>query len=117
MNIVEVDLTRTGDWRALLRPHVCPPEAIAPYRVTVRVPPGDTAFLYPARLDQPLPTIKVPLRDETPDVMLALQPLIEQVYRNGRYASTLDYSRPCDPPMPPPEAAIVDEILQRAGRQ
>ncbi|HVR75109.1 MAG TPA: DUF4058 family protein, partial [Planctomycetota bacterium] len=50
VNLVEVDLVRQGDWRALLRPHVCPRDAFAPYRVTIRPPPGSTAYLFPAPL-------------------------------------------------------------------
>ena len=38
VNFVEVDLVRAGDWQALLRPHACPPEAVSPYRIIIRVP-------------------------------------------------------------------------------
>ena len=32
VNFVEVDLVRSGNWRALMRPELCPPEASSPYR-------------------------------------------------------------------------------------
>jgi hypothetical protein len=61
-----------------------------------------------------LPTIRVPLRANDPDVPLALQPLIDQCYRSGRYWLT-DFRRPLDPPLPPEDAAWVEERLRAAG--
>jgi len=117
VNLVEVDLVRQGDWRALMRPHVCPPQAISPYRVTIRTPPGDTAYLFPAGLRQKLPDVPVPLRPQDPRVTLPLQRLVDQVYANGRYASTIDYRRPCDPPLDAEEAAWVDDVLAAAKKR
>ena len=66
--------------------------------------------LYHLPLAHPLPAIRIPLRYEDPDVVLELQPLIDQAYRNGRY-ERIDYSRPLTPPLPAPEAAWVAERL------
>ncbi len=54
-------------------------------------------------------------RDDGPDVPLALQPMIDRVYRTGRYW-LLDYAG--DPPGPEwseDERAWVDERLREAG--
>jgi hypothetical protein len=117
VNLVEVDLVRHGDWRSLLRPHVCPAEAVSTYRTTVRLPPGRTVFLYPATLRAPLADVPVPLRADDPRVVIPLQRLIRSVYANGRYALTLDYRRPCDPALEPGDAAWSDDLLRAAGRR
>lgn len=117
VNLVEVDLMRRGDWRGLLRPHLCPPAAVAAYRATLRAPPGATAWLYPLPLRRPLIDVPVPLRKEDPRVVLPLQRLVDQVYANGRYGLTLDYSQPCDPPLSKDDAAWADELLKAAGRR
>jgi hypothetical protein len=70
--------------------------------------------VYPCPLREPLPTIRVPLRANDPDVPLALHPLIDQSYRSGRYWLT-DFRRPLDPPLPPEDAAWVEERLRAAG--
>ena len=36
---------------------------------------------------------------------LALQPLLDPAYENGRYDRTIDYSRPPDPPLEEDDAA------------
>ena len=118
VNIVEVDLTRSGDWRALLAPHHCRKKLLSHYRAVVRVPndPG-AAYLYPISLRHPLPKISIPLRRHDKPVDLELQPLIEQAYRNGRYARTIDYRKPLDPPLDDADAAWADELLRTAGRR
>lgn len=115
VHLVEIDLVRQGNWRALLRPHVCPPEAVTAYWVTVRHPPGSVAYLYAAPLASRLPDVRVPLRPEDPPAVLPLQQLVEQVYANGRYGRTIDYRQPLDPPLPPEDAAWAERLLRDAG--
>jgi hypothetical protein len=116
VNVVEIDLTRQGNWRALMRPHLCPREGIAEYRGTVRTA-SRTAYLFPMSLRQRLPDIPVPLRRDDPRVKLPMQQLIEQVYRNGRYAMTLDYQQPCDPPLHGENEKWADALLKAARRR
>jgi hypothetical protein len=100
VHVVEIDLVRAGNWQALFRPHVCAREAQSLYRVTVRTAstPAE-AYLYPIRLQDSLPQIQIPLRASDAKLMLALQPLIETIYIDGRYGMTLDYTQPLDPPL------------------
>ena len=116
VNLVEVDLVRQGDWRAMLRPHVCPSEAVAEYRITVRTPPGRLAFLYPAPLRAQLPDVTVPLPRDA-KVRLPLQDLVNQVYANGRYGLTVDYRRPCDPPLSRDDEIWADQLLRASGKR
>jgi hypothetical protein len=116
VHVVEVDLVRAGDWQAMFQPHVCSGDAISLYRVTVRTAtPRRLAYVFPIRLTQPLPEIPVPLRAKDPKIMLALQPMIEAIYADGRYGSTLDYTRPLDPPLSADDQSFVTLQLT-AGR-
>jgi hypothetical protein len=116
VHVVEVDLVRRGNWRGLLRPHLCPVEAVAPYRVTIRVGGRRSAYLYPIPLRQPLPSISVPLRPGDKEVRLDLQPLLDQAYENGRYGRTLDYGQPPDPPLEADEAAWAEARVKAETR-
>lgn len=117
VNLVEIDLIRGGQ-------HVlgvpldhftrAPGES---YLVCVaRMQPGceGRREVYPCPLRQPLPTIRVPLRAGDPDVPLALQPLIDECYRAGRYWLT-DHARDLAPPLSPEDAAWAAERLRAAG--
>jgi len=55
--------------------------------------------LYPRRLRERLPRIKVPLVEPDPDVPLDIQAALEQVYGEGRYARRVRYEDPCEPPL------------------
>jgi hypothetical protein len=83
VHFVEIDLVRSGNWRKLLEPHVCPGEAVTPYRVTVRLgtDPRGTVYLFPIRMRDPLPDVPVPLRAEDAPVVLGLQSLLNRAYR------------------------------------
>jgi hypothetical protein len=69
---------------------------------------------YRMPLQQPLPTISVPLDQDYADVPLRLQDLVTQVYRNGRY-DDIDYRQEPQPPLPPKDAAWADELLHSQG--
>jgi len=113
VNVVEVDLNRSGNWQALIAPNRCPGQAMAPYRAMIRTATDPrTVHLHPFSLRQPLPAIKIPLRPRETPVELPLQPLIEQAYHYGRYARTIDYSKPPEPPLDPDEAAWADQLLR-----
>lgn len=113
VHVVEIDLVRRGDWRALLRPHVCPVEADSPYRVVTRLG-GDPneAYLYPLHFSKPLGQVMIPLRPDDKPAQLNLQEVIDGVYADGRYGKTLDYSRPCDPPLTGADADSAAQYLK-----
>jgi hypothetical protein len=118
VNFVEIDLVRSGDWKKLLRPHHCPPELVSSYRATIRLPTDRLAVqLQPISLRQPLPPVNIPLRKAEKPVQLPLQPLIEQAYRDGRYARTLNYASPPDPLLEGDNAQWADALVLEAGRK
>lgn len=105
-NLVEIDLTRAGGipTRRRLWNNVYDVRMAATYGVCVFRANENVAEVYPISLQARLPIIKVPLRQQDADVKLDLQPLIEQVWRNGRYEMT-DYTRTLQPPLSGEEAA------------
>jgi hypothetical protein len=116
VNVVEIDLVRTGDWRRLVK-NAYPPKAESVYRAVQRVagnPPD--VWLHPFSLREPLPTIKIPLRKKEKPCDLSLQPLIDRAYFNGRYSRTINYGRPCDPPLDGDDVLWAENLLRTAER-
>ena len=118
VHVVEVDLVREGNWRALMRPNSCAKEAVSLYRVTIRMGmPRKDGYLFPIQLREPLPVVPIPLRPSDRPVRLALQPLLAHVFKDGRYDETIDYTSPLDPPLEPEDAAWADQLLRKAAKR
>ena len=75
----------------------------------------DVAELYPLPLAEPLPAIRIPLRESDADVTLNLQALIDQCYENGGY-DTIDYRQPPVPPLGPRRRGLGRKVAPRQGR-
>jgi hypothetical protein len=118
VNFVEIDLVRSGDWQALLRPHRCVRKAMSMYRVTLRSPSDPAAvLLHPISLRERLPEIQIPLREQDPPVLLDLQELVNNAYENGRYGRRLDYATPLDLPLAGEDATWADELLRKTVKR
>ena len=65
--------------------------------------------LYPRRLRERLPRIKIPLADPDPDVPLDIQAAFEQVSWDGRYIWRVRYDEPCEPPLAPADQQWANE--------
>jgi len=117
-NLVEVDLIRGGPWvLAFPEPAVPPEYRETTYHVgTFRAARPADYELYPVSLRERLPNVRVPLRPGDSDVVLPLQDLLAQAYRNGAYED-LDYTRDPSPPLAGEDAAWADELLRAAGRR
>lgn len=99
VNFVEIDLLRSSRRHLLVPDDFIPAEHPAPSLVLVNRPGRRATWhLYPMPLREPLPTIMVPCRATDPDVPLALQPLIDQIYVEGGH-DDIDYSKPPEPPL------------------
>jgi len=117
VNLVEIDLLRAGRRVFVLPRSEFPEEADAPYFATIiRGTRPEIVELYPISLREPLPLFRIPLRPSDTDVVLRLQPLFDQAYRNGRYDET-NYRRACVPPLEDTDAAWADKLLKAAGRR
>ena len=102
INLVEIDLIRTGDWTDMIGFFSIPGPARTTYRVTVSTPEARGPLHYPIPLRAKLPTIKVPLRPQDSAVLLNLQELVQKAYLMGRY-DRIDYTKPCKPPLEGPD--------------
>jgi hypothetical protein len=111
MNLVEIDLIRTGDWTDMIGPYIVPEPAVTTYRVTIVQPELPGPLLYPIPLAAKLPTVKVPLRSHDIPAKLNLQGLIEKAYTMGRY-DRIDYNKPCSPPLEGPAKEWADALLR-----
>lgn len=116
MNLVEIDLIRTGDWTDMIGPYVVPENKITTYRVTVSQPEATGPYHYPISSRAKLPTIRVPLRPQDAPAKLDLQELLDKVYVMGRY-NRINYTKPCSPPLFGEEAAWAEPILKAAGKR
>lgn len=92
VNLVEIDLVRQGSYVLAAPLEELRPEQRTPYLICVyRDQKPDQFEVYRAPLEQPLPNIPIPLRHDERDVVLQLQPLVDQCYHDGRY-HRLDYT-------------------------
>ena len=118
VSLVEIDLLRAGKPLLPVPAHRIPQSHRTPYRVWVRRGWQSTAVeLYRVPLREPLPTIRIPLRETDRDVPLDLQALVDLCYRNGGYDDDLDYRRPPDPPLEGDDRAWADAQLRSQGRR
>jgi hypothetical protein len=116
VSLVEIDLTRQGDRGLVLPLTQVPREHRTLYLGCVRRSWRPLRLeAYPAPLQQPLPTIAVPLSPSCRDVPLELQTLLTRCYRNGRYRDSIDYSADPQPPLPPKDHAWAVERLRAKG--
>jgi hypothetical protein len=116
VHVVEIDLVRRGNWRALLEPQVCPSEAVAEYRAVTRL--GErrrTSYLYPWTIRMPIAPLPIPLRPQDAPVSLDIQQLLSDVYRDDRYGQTIDYTQPLTPALAPDIRAWASELLRSRG--
>jgi hypothetical protein len=118
LSFVEIDLVRGGSW--VLPDHEnrlnIPEERVLYAACVTRGARHWRHEFYPCPLRERLPAIGIPLRPGDRDVVLDLQPLIDQSYEHGRYERKIDYSEPPRPALPPEELAWAREIVAGAKR-
>jgi len=110
-NVVEIDLIRQGCW--LFVPGICDVlrQKEACYAIAVfRAARPNEHEVYPVRLRERLPAIRVPLRPTDADVVVDLQILIDQCHERGRY-HFLNYRAALVPPLAPEEALWAEQLL------
>jgi Protein of unknown function (DUF4058) len=111
VNLVEIDLVRAGSWILALPQEQVPAEWRSTYQICIRraTSPLD-AELYRVPLQERLPNIRIPLRADDPDVVMQLQPLIDDCYRDGAYWK-IDYSAELIPPLAASDAEWARQVL------
>jgi hypothetical protein len=115
VNVVEIDLLRGGHDALGLPWNVMPAATESHYRTSVRRPSRPNQVeLYLLPLRRRLPGIRIPLREGELEVVLDLQPLVDQAFEDGGYAA-LDFARDPDPPLSAEDARWLDDRLREAG--
>ena len=113
-HLIEIDIIRRG------RHVVCIPQwRVKESRIKTfdylccvsRWPLRNRFELYPRRLRQRLPRLKVPLAEGDPDTTLDLQAAVEQVYVDGRYYRRVRYGEKCKPRLTPQDQTWADQQL------
>jgi hypothetical protein len=119
VNLVEIDLLRSGDYIVSLPPDKLPAKArqgcgclISVYRASIPWPEWE---IYPVDLRKPLPTFAIPLRRGDADAILDLQSILDQCYRNGGYHLGIDYTQPPQPELPLEDQAWAEDLLREQG--
>ena len=101
-HLVEIDLLHhSRHVMSVPESHLKPAKPFE-YLICVNRWPARKRFeIYPCRLRDPLPVIDIPLADPDPDVPLAIQTALEQVYDDGNYMLRVRYDQPCVPSLSP----------------
>ncbi len=116
VNLVEIDLVRAGNYVLALQKDRLSAACRSAYLACVfRATQRNQCAVYPMPLQKPLQNIHVPLRPTDEDAVLRLQELIDDCYRDGRYAAHLDYRLDPVPPFDESDARWIDAILREKG--
>jgi hypothetical protein len=116
VNLVEIDLIRAGNYVLSLPEDRLPSVCRTPYLICVRrAERPNLAELYPLPLRQTLPNIPVPLRPSDKDVVLRIQELVDDCYRDGRYGRLLDYRADPVPRLAESDARWLNVVLRDKG--
>ncbi len=94
-HFIEIDLLRAGSPMAMLGALES-----TDYRLLVsRASARPRAQLYGFNVEQPIPTIPVPLRIGEPDLALDLKQFLDEIYAQARYDRRIDYQQLPIPPL------------------
>jgi hypothetical protein len=117
-NLVEIDLIRAGEYNLSAPEEKLPQKArwrgglICVYRTSIAFPEWE---VYPLSLRERLPAFCVPLRRGDADVILDLQAIHDQCYRNGSYHLGINYTQPPEPDVAEEDRPWVDALLREKG--
>lgn len=115
-HLVEIDLLRQGPHALAVPEYLARRWGMYDYLVCINraADPRDKFELYPRRVRDRLPRIRVPLAGSDPDVRLDLQAVFARTYEAGSYRDRLHYGEPCHPPLGMEDQAWASELLRAA---
>ena len=107
VHLIEIDLLRRGT-----RPFNHPRLPDTAYLVTVTRAQVGTVDVWPLRLQEPLPTVPVPLRSPDADVPLHLEESLTDIYEEAAYDLSIDYRQlPPPPTLSPADHQWLEALL------
>ena len=118
VNLVEINLNRTGSHILALPLNWIPAGEATPYAACINRTwkPFDFEY-YRFPLRERLPAIAIPLRPEDSYVPLDLQAILDECCEEGRYVDDIDYRKDPDPPLDGEDAEWADTLLREKGRR
>ncbi|MEO0413663.1 MAG: DUF4058 family protein [Verrucomicrobiota bacterium] len=114
VNLVEIDLIRSGSSVLSISEELLPE---APYFVSVcRNNDYPSQWeIYPISSREPLPSFRIPLRQQDEDVVIELQTIFNQCYSNGGYHVRIDYTKNPEPSVPEVDEEWVSQIAAKGA--
>jgi hypothetical protein len=112
VSLVEIDLLRGGQRMPMLDPW---PDS--PYTLLVARARAQVCRVWRAHYRRPLPPIPVPFTKPDHDIVLDIQPMIGEIYQRFRYARSIDYSNPLNPPLDAADALWLEKRLRKSRGQ
>ncbi len=112
VHLLEIDLLRLG--RRV--PMAQPLPAASYYVLLSRASRRPLSQVWPIHLDQPMPTVPVPLMEPDADVALDLQRAFDETYETSGFQRAIRYREPPQLTLDPQEQRWLDERL-RAAKQ
>jgi Protein of unknown function (DUF4058) len=117
VNLVEVDLIRQGEYILAFPENRIPKDWRTTYQICVRrTHVVNQAELYRVPLRESLPNIRIPLRPTDNDVILQIQPLIDDCYRDGGYGE-IEYDQQPDPPFNDDDTAWAQSLIEESRKK
>lgn len=110
-HLVEIDLLRAGV-RFVGMDSLPPCEYLVHVSVRQDRPKG---LVWPIRLSERLPIVKVPLKMGDPEAPLDLQAVFESACEDADYIADIDYSKPPVPPLTEEWAEWADRLVREKG--
>lgn len=110
-SLLEIDLLRVGE-RFLMRG---PLPSVPYFAFLSRACRRPRVEIWPIALDQPLPTVSVPLLPEDSDVALDLQAALSSAYELYSYDLATDHSGSPTVPLDPTQSEWVEQRLRAVG--
>jgi hypothetical protein len=114
INILEIDLIRTGEHLISVPARYLELPSVAPYKCSIRranVPTHAKVDYFPISLRQRLPRIHLPLRPADAEIVIDLQEPIRIAYEEGGFGIRIDYAKPPEPPLSTDDAAWAAALL------
>jgi uncharacterized protein DUF4058 len=108
VNLVEIDMLRTGERPPLQNP---PPTPSDYYILACPAATFPQAGFWPLSVRDKLPLVPIPLDPVCEPVLLDLRACLDRAYDGGRYAGEIDYSHAPNPPLDEPDATWARELL------
>lgn len=112
VSLVELDLLSGGERLPLRRP--LPPAHY--YALVARSEQRPNCDVFAWSIQQPLPTIPIPLKAPEPPVLLDLAAAFSAVYEQGRYARLIRYDSPLPLPLAAEDRAWAEQTARTVVR-